>query len=285
MKGSYKIELWKATHNVYFFMAMIIGFMLTFCNISETYSIVTSMTQDSLEGQKNGLPFYRFTGCSLFLWWIAHNGFNAGSIYFYNYWPILAALPFSWSCSKEAQNGSNIQFCVRSNRKSYFFSKFLAVFVSGGIAVSAPILTDLMLNALICPDESLLFYNMLTNIENPSFLASLFYTHPWIHALIWCGVEFLWGGAVAVLCFFIGKQVRFPLLNVLVPFSVLYIMAVIGKLIYDVTGTSLEYNPLQLAMQAPSGYNPEWLVFSIIILFTLSSFIYGYWQVRNHDFL
>lgn len=285
MKNSLKVELWKATHNYYFILSLVVGLVLVLCNVVETYQNVSTMTQQTLEGQKAGIPLYHFTGCSLFVWWIAHNGVNFGSIYFYQIWPIIAAMPFAWSHCLESNTGAVTQYCSRSNRRDYFFAKYTAVFITGGMAVSLPVWVDLMLNALICPAEKLQFMNLLTTIGNKSFLSSLFFTHPWIHSQIWCGVEFLWGGTVATLSFIAGSRLKFPVLAILFPFSVLYILAIISDIIRRYTNTNLMLDPMALAMQAPLGMNPGWLIFTYIFVFAFLSLVSGVWWVMKSDLI
>lgn len=285
MINKIRVEVWKATHNAYFHLAFAAGFILVLSNVYETYTTVTELTKNCIEAQKIGVPITNFTGCSLFVWWIANNGINFGSTYFYLIWPILAAMPFSWSYAQEARDGCVYQYVTRGSRRSYFIAKYTAVFISGGMAISIPVLADLLLNAMICPDDSLLFMNALTTIENSSFLSALFYTHPWIYSIIWCVLEFLWGGAAAALCFLAGTKLRFSVMAMLIPFSIFYIWGVLGVSIVRITGTSLMLNPLYLAMSAPSGTNPGWLIFSIIGICILISLISGYWQVVKNDFL
>ena len=280
-----RVEVWKATHNVYFYLAFVAGFILVLSNVYETYAAVTELTKNCIEAQNVGVPITNFNGCSLFVWWIANNGINYGSTYFYLIWPILAAMPFSWSYAQEARSGCMYQYITRGNRRSYFTAKYIAVFISGGMVISIPVLADLLLNAMICPDDSLLFMNALTTIENCSFLSTLFYTHPWNYSIIWCVLEFLWGGAAAVLCFLAGTKLRFSVTAMLVPFSIFYVLGVLGESIVRITGTSLILNPLYLAMSAPSGTNPGWLIFSIMGICILIPLISGYWRVEKNDFL
>lgn len=284
MRRCIKTELWKATHNIYFILSMGISVTLVFCNIMETNKTVSELTERSIELQKLGLPIYQFTGCSLFIWWIAHNGVNFGSVFFYMIWPILVAMPYAWSFAQESCTGAMVQYCSRSSRKQYYFAKYLAVFISGGLVMAFPIWLDLMLNALICPSESLQFMNALTTIENRSFLSSLFYSHPWIHALIWCGVELLWGGSVATLSFLLGRKLRLSVTAVIFPFALLYVLTIIGEILKRTSNTMLVLNPMQLAMQAPLGTNPGWLVFSCIFAFAILSLISGC-RVIKHDLL
>lgn len=285
MSKAIKVEMWKSIHNVYFFIALAVGFALVLCNVYETYTAVQEITMNCIDAQSVGVPITNFTGCSLFVWWIANNGFNFGSTYFYLIWPILAAMPFGWSFAQESRNGCIYQYITRSNRKKYLAAKYVAIFVSGGLVISLPVLADLLINATICPDDSLLFMNALTTIENSSFLSTLFYTHPWVHSLIWCVIEFFWGGSVAVLSFVGGAKLRFSVTAILIPFVILYVLGVLGVSIIRLTGTSLMLNPLYLAMSAPSGTNPGWLIFSVMGLCGAVSLIFGYWQVVKSDLL
>lgn len=285
MSKAIKVEMWKATHNIYFLIALAVGFVLVLCNVYETYTAVQEITLNCIDAQSVGVPITNFTGCSLFVWWIANNGFNFGSTYFYLIWPILAAMPFGWSFAQESRNGCIYQYITRSNRKKYLAAKYVAIFVSGGLVISLPVLADLLINATICPDDSLLFMNALTTIENSSFLSALFYTHPWVHSLIWCVIEFFWGGSVAVLSFVGGAKLRFSVTAMLIPFVILYVLGVLGVSIIRLTGTSLMLNPLYLAMSAPSGTNPGWLIFSVMGLCGVVSLIFGYWQVVKSDLL
>ncbi len=280
-----KVELWKATHNIYFLIALTVGLILVLCNVCETCYTVQEITNSCFDAQSVGVPISNFAGCSLFVWWIANNGFNFGSTYFYLVWPVLAAMPFAWSYAKESKTGCVYQYITRANRKSYFAAKYLAVFVSGGLVISLQVLADLLINALICPDESLLFMNALTTVENRCFLSSLFYTHPWIYSLIWCVIEFFWGGSAATLSFIGGTKSRFSVTMILIPFVILYALGVVGICIIRLTGTTLMLNPLYLAMATPPGTNPGWLIFSVMGLFAAISLILGYRQVVKHDLL
>ncbi len=285
MKYSVKTELWKATHNPYFLLSLLVGFILVLCNLVETSQNVQKMTMQTIDAIEHGVPLTGFMGCSLFVWWIGCNGLTFGSTCFFQVWPVLAAMPFSWSLSQEAKSGALYQYATRGSRKNYFYAKFLAVFISGGLAVALPLLADLLLNALICPDISLLFYNAMTSIENSYFLSALFYTHPWAYCLCWCFIDFLWGGSAAVLSILSGTGVRFTVLAMLVPMAVISALGAVGTTLIRITGTALMLNPLYLTMAAPFGANPAWLLFSTMGVFVVISFLAGYRRVVKNDLL
>lgn len=211
------IELWKAFHNTYFWLAMGIGLIIVCLDVRGNYYSIPSITQTLLDSMEMGLPISGFQGCSLFLWWIS-SSMNEYSSLFYQLFPILAAMPFGWSFCMEKRSGLLIQYTIRGGRSSTLFSKFIAVFFSGGLVVSVPVLVDLLLNALICPSETLLFFNPIAMIFSKTFLSKLFFSHPWVWSLIWCAVDFLWGGATAVLCFLGGIHLRFPPIVILFPY-------------------------------------------------------------------
>lgn len=287
MKRSIQVELWKAFHNCNFIMSLVIGLALTACNVIPAVRTVRELTISNLEmAQRLGASgLGGFHSCSLFIWWIACNGVTFGSTYFYQVWPILAALPYAWSYAQEAKCGSIVQFAVRENKREYFFSKYLAVFISGGVAVTIPVVTDLLVNALFCPDIKLNNMEMLTAVCNINFQSRLYYLKPWVFAAIWCAMEFLWGGAAASLCFLAGTHWRFPILVVLVPFIILYCTGVIGVTVSQYFDSGLMLNPIQLAMAVPWGGNPEWLVFTVLGGMILLSLGVGYRRVVKHDIL
>lgn len=222
-------------------------------------------------------------GISLFTRWISVNGFTFGSVYFYMVWPILAAMPYGWSYAQEVRSGIINQYMTRTNRTIYFVSKYIAVFLCGGIVVAFPVIADLLLNALFCPASIPEVTHLLTGVTDGYFMSVLFYTKPWVYAIIWCGVEFLYGGAIAGLCFLVGTKMRFHVMVILFPFVLLYIMGLIGSFVLGITGWNLALTPLDQAMAASNVANPEWIVFTTITLITAISFVVGYWQVTRHE--
>lgn len=285
MKNCIKVELWKAVHNSYFNLALITGLLLALYNFFTTLQTVPDLLERSVSAMSEGLPIYNFKGASLFIWWTADNLANFGSVYFFQIWPLIAAIPFAWSYSQESKSGSIVQYVVRMNRKQYFAAKYIAVFVTGGLVVAIPVFTDLMINALICPAENLMFYNQLTGIYEASFLSKLFFTHPFFHALIWCGIDFLFGGSASVLCFLLGGKPKYIFIASVFPFAFLYTISVIGTLVMSVTGSYLQLSILNMAQHSSAGIAPGWLLFAVIALQMLLPGMVGFFRVVKNDIL
>lgn len=280
MKNSIKTEIWKAMHNPYFLLSLLAGLFMISCDVVQNAVSVKMLTEANMEA---GLIGNGFDGFSLFVRWITVNGFTFGCRYFYLVWPILAAMPFGWSYCQEMRSGMVIQYITRGTKSQYFVSKYLAIFFSGGIAVSLPVLVNLLLNAIVCPYNIPLVTRNLTSIFDGWFMSVLFYTNPWTYAIIWCVVEFLIGGATATLCFVVGSHIRFQVMVMLFPFLICYLLDLASNFVLNSVDLNLTLSPLYLAMAGTGNANPEWLVFSMVGLYSGLSFLIGYLQVMKNE--
>lgn len=285
MKKNVRIELYKALHSKALALSLLIGLAIVFMNVAASAKDVKDITERILSDREKGLLINGNTSCiSLFVLTIAYDCWHFASFYFMHIWPVLAALPFGWSYLQERRSGLYNQIVSRSSVKTYFFSKYIAVFVSGGLAVAGTVALDILLNALVCPYYVLSPTDRLSFTSNYSFLPGLFYTYPWLHAAVWCVVLFLLGGATAGLCFVVGAKPRLQVLVILTPFVLLYLWEVaffrigpkLGHLYYL-------WTPLELVYASISFANPAWVVFSIIAILTGAGLGLGYWQVVKHE--
>lgn len=65
--------------------------------------------------------------------------------------PLLAALPFADSYFHDLRGGYLYNVCLRTDKKHYFAAKYLAVFLSGGTAVTLPLLANFLLCSMFLP--------------------------------------------------------------------------------------------------------------------------------------
>lgn len=75
--------------------------------------------------------------------------------------PLIAALPFADSFYEERKRNTT-DFCLsRMSNNLYYFSKLVAVFVSGFLIVAVPFIINILLNFIAFPlDSSILFTNL-----------------------------------------------------------------------------------------------------------------------------
>ena len=277
LRKSVKSEIYKALHNRWLWIAFLISMTIASINVIENIQRMNNYGYGINESRNN------YCGLSLFIHWIAISGTSMGFRILYFVWPILVSMPFSWSYCQERRSGVYNQIVSRCDRMTYFISKYIAVFVSGGVALALPVFLNLMINALICPALTPNVNDYLSMVYDGNFLSQLYYTVPWLHSLIWCGMEFLWGGAVACLCFIVGAKPRLQVITILTPFILLIVLDTICTILLSFWHCNLSLSPLNLAAAASANQNPEWLLFLEIGILIAVSFTVGRWQVVKHE--
>lgn len=284
MKNTIRLELRKALTNKMLYIAIAIG--LSFCVLDIMENIekirVFDETLERLSGRDMRLSTGH-EGYSLFYLWMGLMPQTRGASLFYTVWPVLAAMAYGWSYIGERRSGVYGQIASRTSAKDYYIAKYIAVFISGGLAVGVPVLLGLLGNAMFCPYA--VIPASMGVVENRHFLSELFCTNTWAYGLIWCFMTFLWGGAAACLCFVVGTKLRYGVMVMLTPY-VIYVGldALINALRSTVlSDVDLALSPLRLINSMPGWANPEWLVSSILGGLILISFGVGYWQVVKHE--
>lgn len=284
MRTSLRTELYKALHNRMFFSALGIGIIISLINVVQCSGTVQEYTNWLLRVISEGRSMSTsYIGFSLFINWMGTNLISFSRSLFFFIWPVLAAMPYGWSYSSERRSGYYNQVASRSSRKRYFCSKYIAVFVSGGLAVAVPLLFDLLANALVSPDAVPDVTLMIQPISNGCFLSGLYYTHPWVFALIWCFVDFLWGGIAACTCFLVGAKIRLQVIVMLVPFMIFVLLDGLNTTVRRFMLLYQTFSPLQLAQPITMSANPGWVVFSVMGVLFLLTVTVGYWQVVKHE--
>lgn len=282
--NSIKAELWKAIHNRMFFLSLAVGFLISMVDMVQTAVMTRQILELTQRALEKNLPISsNHSGASLFLKWISVGNLSFGGKVFFMLWPILAAMPYGSSLCIDRQSGYENQVITKCGRFVYFQGKYIACFVSGGLAVSLPLILNLLLNALICPASTPEVQMLGSSIGNGYFLAKLFYTKPWIFCAAWCIVDFLWGGVAACLCLILGGKIRHSFMVVLFPFTVFFVAKSMIYTLNSLFQFPVELSPLDLAKADPLMLNPWWVIFSEITALGAISAVIGYWQVKKHE--
>lgn len=284
MKECIRIELHKAIVNKWFLLCIAIGCSLSAINIMYNARAVVQCTNQLVGLLSDGYALSNsYEGFSLFRLWIGVNITSISNSIYYLIWPILAAMPYGYSYAKDRCSGYYNQIATRVNRHIYFASKYLALFISGGLTLFIPVTIDLLANALVCPmciPDVTLSFLPITNI---TFLSQLYYTYPWIYALLWCAIDFLWGGIAACMCFFVGSRMRFQVMVVLSPFILLVLTDSLLAIICNYLQIKQPFSMLALPQAATATLNPEWAVLWTMGVMTVLTLSVSYWQVVRHE--
>lgn len=284
MKRTMRSELYKVLNDKMLYIAIAIGLVFCAADVVENATNMQNFNENLEWLASSGLRAGTgHAGFSLFYLWMGLYSNTRSAYLFCMVWPVLAAIAYGWSYNSERGSGVYNQIAARTGVKTYYISKYIAVFVSGGLAVSVPVLLNLLANALVCPYADI--PATLGAVTNSNFLSELYYTCPWAYGLLWCGMTFLCGGTAACFCFVAGTMLRHSVMVILVPYAIYVVMDAAVNVLRStlLKNVGLALSPLRLINSVPGFANPEWLVLLILGVLMLLSFGVGYWQVVKHE--
>lgn len=251
MLHSIRIELKRMFISRSFFLALLLSSSLSIANFLQNlyYKIID------------------VNDFSVFNKWLGASDITFGGLVFYWIFPILASLPYAWTLCDEIHSGYAIQILTRSSKKEYFISKLFSSFISGGIVIAVPLILDIlllmMLDVTYYPQPN----DLISSIWSGSFCSILFYKKPILFVVIWTFVEFLWGGAVSLLCCAIGLYIKKKIL--LIPSMLLIFICeaiLSGFIQIKRNGYFVETAWLTLIRSNISNVSSGWVIFGSITL-------------------
>ena len=278
MKNCIRTELRKALLGKRFRLALLMGAAIVAAHAAESFAEVFELIRANEE-----IAGASFLGCSLFIWWIGVDGWTMGRTFLYSLWPLLAAIPYGASYLRDFQSGLYNQIVTRGGRRQYFIAKYIAVSVSGGLAVSFPLVLDLLLHAAICPAIPMEPGTFLTGIFDGNFLSLLSYQAPWLYVFLWCGIDFLWGAAAACTCLMLGTKLRNGFFTATFPLVVLTVLNGLCRTIAKAYNLNVLLSPLWLASPSAGRYNPGYILLPELAIWLLGTFVIGYRQVTKNE--
>lgn len=214
---------------------------------------------------------------SVFYNWIGASSFPMQSYFYYFLIPLIAVLPAGTSFYEDIRTGYIRQMYTRMPRKNYLVAKYSAVFLSGGIAVTLPLLVSFYLAMIRFPllkPEPIMDYGP----DRTSFGFSLYYTSPIWHTILFLMITFLFAGGFAGIAVLTTYYTDYKIIVWLTPFVCYYFLFVLQSMI----GT-------EHVMIAPNYFlipgfskNSIW-DYIIGILFFICSFLFYYKKGEQYE--
>lgn len=214
-------ELWKVFHARALYIALTVGLLIQLYNVLYNIEYVRHIyILEEVNGPSHGGGETR----SLFILWLSA---TANLEYFLFRWlfPLLAMVPYGWSCRSEARMGYRNQVLARVSKGSYFIAKYIGAFVSGAVVIAVPLGVNLLLNAMVCPAVVPPSYSMVVPIHPADIMYLLFFSHPWVYSLLWLGISTLWGGTMAGLSMFLSQFMKRSIFILIIPCVFVYYSA------------------------------------------------------------
>ena len=273
MKAIYTNEIKRAFNTIGMKLALLVG-----CALS-IWHVITVIMPIS-EGQNYELSANAiddlYVPISLFSTWMGNELFPIQSYIFYLILPLLAVLPFGSSFFEDIKSGYIINVCTRVEKKIYFKAKYLAVFLSGGVAVVAPLLLNLVLSSMFMP-AFIPDNGTVGTISPTTMVYEVFFTHPLIYVLMFIVIDFIFAGVIATLAlsYTYFTEHRFGVM--IVPFVFHFFIYSLTNLI-DKTDYSLFF---MLNGGANNNYLPMYILY--FLLFFALSYVIFMWKGKKQD--
>lgn len=162
-----------------------------------------------------------------FLWgcWMGADGTQFHGYLLLLLMPVLAGLPHAASYVEDRANGYLVTVFSRVERRSYYASKWLATFVSGGVVSSLPFALNFLLFLTVYPvvDPVIGSGHCVAGVN--AIFSSVYFSHPLAWVVLWICVLFVAGGLMATLGLAVTPLTEYRLVVHVLPFLFLYIVA------------------------------------------------------------
>lgn len=280
MRCMFRLELNKALKNKFFYVAIIIGSFITV--LSLIYNINIYQKNFSVDTE-NVNPMYG--AFSLFNLWIGGEPFSFGSAAYFCVFPLLVSIPYGWSYCEEKRSGYIRMVIVRSGKKAYLLSKYIAVFVSGALAMVIPLLFNFCISALFFPATTPTpVYCTSNGIFYESLMSMIYYSSPFLYVLFYLCIDFVFGGLISCISYATACFVKHRTVAVIVPLFCLLSFHYLRQFIYISPEVRYkEISPLFFLRPVQLVYNVSWEIIlgEAIVLFLITFFFSVIWERKN----
>ena len=175
--------LWSRINKRWLFWAIIIGIIINLLQFLPLNLILSIYPEDS--------PYTR---------WLGIDPFTIFPKIFYLLLPLIASLPASILLKEDLNSGLLFKIKLQRPIRKVICSYASLAFCMGAIVIAIPLIINFLSWFMIVPNikpDNLINYNIRVASFNTMFVA-LYYSHPFVHALIAICFASFWGGLFAM---------------------------------------------------------------------------------------
>lgn len=275
-KRTLYLECKKAIRNRLFIIAIAIGCIVTLCSLIpqvKSYYRGIQVVNGFSEVFQHRNPHVAMN--TLYNHWVGGETYTLGSSVYFFIFPLLVAIPYGWSFCNEHRIGYTRCMVLKTGKFQYYFAKYCAVFISGGLAMVIPLAFNFLLTAMfvpaVCPDPSYLIWYA---VNGASLMSELYYTYPDVYVLLYLVIDFFFCGLIACLSYSISTIYKNRVVVVLLPFFLLLGFNFIGASIVYTSNLIryTEFSPIYFLHPAAARYDAGWnaILIEALILFVLT---------------
>ncbi len=273
MKNILCIELRKSLKNKLFIFSVIVGFAVSFLSFLYNYELYTiALEENKLYSNEFGIIYNPMLSMNtLYNSWVGGEAFTLGTTIFFFIFPILIAIPYGWSYCSELKSGYIKNTVTRCGKMQYFISKYIATFVSGGLAVAIPLICNFILTASFIPAyQPQVRYMQYYGVFSNTFMSEIFYQYPNIYVIIYILIDLIFFGLIACLSCTAANLIKNKVVAILTPFGVMLIFNYIADIIKS--SQNIEVSPMNFLRPCPASCPTNlWIIIiEMIILFMIT---------------
>lgn len=272
MKHMLKVELKRALKSRGMLLSLTIGMIISAVHVVQ-YQIPEYYRnmERAYEGYPLFSPEYAAQG------WIEGNSFHmAGFVYFFLL-PLLAMMPFGASYFSDHQNGFLKNLYMRTKRKHYLNAKYVAVFISGGIAVTLPLVFNLLCSLILLPNLIPTPVMARTGISAVQLFSQIYYSKPLLYILIFLMIDFAFAGMYACITLVVSFLSDYKIIVSIMPFFVQLVL----HILCSVSG-NWDYSSVYLA-QSGIGIRGGWILLAYLGIGITATFLIFRYQGERED--
>lgn len=204
MSNLLKIELKKTVINRFFVISVLIG--IIFVVMSACFVVANYYSDNGVIGIIRRIESAGFSAninveaTSIYNSWIGGEIYSLGYTLFFTLMPILAMLPSGWNLFEEIRGGYLKVIIPRCGREMYFISKYISVFIGGGLSVTIPLVFSLLLVGFFIPAiRPNVIYNIYFSVFHGDAFSGVAYSAPMLFTLLFICIDFIFSGLFACL--------------------------------------------------------------------------------------
>lgn len=260
MKNVLALEMRKAFRNRSFLAVVLIGCVL---GLLSAWMCLMQYGQDTyyfqIEADSGYISNPMLEVESFYTYWIVMDGFTLFSSLLFYLLPLFATLPYAWSYCQERNRAYERNLVVRCGRYRYYFGKYIAAFLSGGLAVVLPVLLNILVMAMFLPARTpQVDYTIYYGVSYGDLFSAVFYTYPALYVLLRVLLIFLFGGLLAVFGMSVAYFTRNRVAVLVTPFFCCVALQVLGQALYSYMADSALLSPINFLGQSGDFSRPLW---------------------------
>ena len=176
---------------------------------------------------------------------------------------------------------------VKAGKTSYFWAKYIAVFLTGGLAMVIPLIFNFLLAMLFFPVATPQpIYSTVYGIYYSSLMSDLFYTSPFLYVFFYLTLDFVYCGLLACICLAVSRWIRQKWVVVILPLFICLALTYGQRFIYTspMTVQYKQTSPLYFLHPVEIQYPASWffILISALVIFSTTLLIHLVWE-RSHE--